>query len=246
MHAQSDQSDATVEFPAVEALPVRTRRSWRLSGHRRVARPPVRRNRAIGIIAGAVLVVGGIFGSGAGLGLVVGAPALPSLSFAHPKPTGAAADAMSRSVPTRISIPAIGVTAPIMAVGLAADGTIATPPLANSNLAGWYEGGPAPGQNGPAVVVGHVDGPHGESIFYKLGKLKPGDTIQMTLTNRRVAIFSIYSVESYPKGKFPGDRIYGDYTRPGLRLITCGGAFVGGSTGYADNVVVYATLKYRG
>jgi Sortase domain len=205
-----------------------------------------RRGRLIAGAVGGLLVVCGIFGAGAGLGLVVGAPSLPSLSFAHAQPTGAAADAMERSTPTRISIPSINVSAPIMPVGLAADGTIGTPPLSNSNLAGWYEGGPAPGQDGPAVIVGHVDGPNGESVFYRLGSLKPGETVQLTLANHRTAIFSIYSVEAYPKGEFPGQRIYGDYTRPGLRLITCGGRFVGGSTGYADNVVAYATLKFRG
>ena len=131
---------------------------------------------------------------------------------------------MARSTPTRISIPAIGVSAPIMQVGLAADGTIGTPPLADNNLAGWYAGGPSPGQLGPAVVVGHVDGPHGESVFYHLGKLKPGQTVRLDLADRRTAVFTIYSVEYYPKGQFPGDRVYGDYSRPGLRLITCGGA----------------------
>jgi hypothetical protein len=138
------------------------------------------------------------------------------------------------------------VNAPIMQVGLAPDGTIATPPLGDNNLAAWYQGGPSPGQMGPAVVVGHVDGPRGESVFYNLGKLKPGQIIRFTLADRRTAVFTIYSVEYYPKGRFPGSRVYGDYSRPGLRLITCGGAFVGGSTGYADNVVVYASLQARG
>jgi hypothetical protein len=36
--------------------------------------------------------------------------------------------------------------------------------------------------------------------------------------------------------------VYGDFTRPGLRLITCGGRWVGGELGYADNVVVFASL----
>jgi hypothetical protein len=197
-------------------------------------------------MAGALLVFLGIFGAGAGLGLLVGAPSLPGLGLAHSRPTGVAVSPMARSTPTRITIPAIGVDAPITGVGLASDGTIATPPLANANLAGWYSGGPSPGQLGPAVLVGHVDGPDGESIFYKLGKLKPGQTVQLDLANHHVAMFSIYSVESYPKGKFPGSRVYGDYTVPGLRLITCGGAYVGGSTGYEDNVVVYASLKFRG
>jgi hypothetical protein len=225
----------------IQLAPVRTaRRRWDRFAP---SGPPSGRSYAL---FGAVLVFVGLFGVGAGLGLFVGAPVLPSLNLAHTKPTGPAATAMARSVPTRIMIPSIGVSAPIMTVGLAADGTIGTPPLADSNLAAWYSGGPSPGEMGPAIIVGHVDGPHGESVFYQLGKLKPGETVQMSLADHKTAMFSIYSVEYYPKGKFPGDRVYGDYTRPGLRIITCGGAFLGGSTGYADNIVVYATLKLRG
>lgn len=189
-----------------------------------------------------VLVFIGIFGTGAGIGLFGGTPSLPGLGLAHSKPLGPAVPPMARSTPTRISIPSIGVSAPLMTVGLASDGTIGTPPLANSNLAGWFGGGPAPGQLGPAVVVGHVDGPDGESVFYHLGELKPGQTVRLDLANHHVATFTIYSVEAYPKSEFPGDRVYGDYSRPGLRLITCGGEFVGGSTGYSDNIVVYASL----
>jgi hypothetical protein len=218
------------------------RRYWRRPS---ADRYPRRRGHYYGA-AGVVLVFVGLFGVGAGLGLFVGAPALPSLSLAHPKPSGPAAGAMARSTPTRIEIPSIGVSAPIMTVGLASDGTIGTPPLGNSNLAAWYAGGPAPGEMGPAIIVGHVDGPNGESVFYKLDKLKPGETVQMDLADHKTARFSIYSVEYYPKGKFPGTRVYDDYSRPGLRIITCGGAFLGGSTGYADNIVVYASLLIRG
>lgn len=188
----------------------------------------------------------GLFGAGAGLGQLAGAPSLPSFGLAHSKATGPAAHALARSTPTKIRIRSIGVTAPVMSVGLAADGTINTPPLNNNNVTGWYSGGPSPGQMGPAVIVGHVDGPTGESVFYQLGRMRPGDKIQVDLANHRVAMFSVYSVEVYSKGRFPGDRVYNDYTRPGLRLITCGGTWVGGSTGYSDNIVVYAQLTYRG
>ena len=188
----------------------------------------------------------GLFGTGAGLGLLAGTPPLPSFGLAHSKSTGPAAHALARSTPTKIRIRSIDVTAPVMSVGLAADGTVSTPPMNNNNLAGWYSGGPSPGQLGPAVIVGHVDGPRGKSVFYKLGKMRPGDKIQVNLANHRIAMFSVYSVEVYSKGKFPGDRVYGDYSRPGLRLITCGGKWVGGSTGYSDNIVVYAQMVDRG
>jgi len=234
--------DDTIELdPIVEPVP-RSKWAWLTPD-----RPPRRGRRAAwGGFAGMMLAFAGIFGAGAGIGLLAGAPALPSLDATHLQATGPKAAAMTRSTPTRIRIPAIRVSAPMMAVGLATDGTIGTPPLADANLAAWYSGGPAPGENGPAIVVGHVDGPKGESVFYNLGRVKPGDKIELQLADGKVALFTAYSVESYPKGKFPGDRIFGDYSRPGLRLITCGGKFVGGSTGYADNVVVYATLTSRG
>lgn len=217
----------------------------------RRARPP--RPAVVGLprrlparLIGAVFVMIGLFAVGAGLGQLTGAPALPSFGLAHSDAAGPAAHGLARSTPTKIRIQSIKVSAPIMSVGLTGDGTVSPPPLADRNLAGWYSGGPSPGQLGPAVIVGHVDGPRGESVFYRLGKLRPGDKIQVYLANHRVAMFSVYSVEVYPKGKFPGDRVYGDYSRPGLRLITCGGKYVGGSAGYADNIVVFASLIYRG
>jgi hypothetical protein len=197
-------------------------------------------------IIGAVLVFLGLFGAGAGLGQLTHVPSLPGLGSAHSAPRGSGAAALPRSVPTKITISSIGVAAPVMQVGLAANGAVATPPLDRPNLAGWYSGGPAPGEMGPAVVVGHVDGPHGASVFYRLGSVKPGSQVRIDLADHRTALFTVYSVEYYPKGSFPGNKVYGDYSRPGLRLITCGGPYLGGSVGYADNIVVYAALATRG
>ena len=57
-----------------------------------------------------------------------------------------------------------------------------------------------------------------------------------------MAVFEVNSVEKFDKGRLPVDEVYGDFSRPSLRLITCGGQWVGGETGYADNVVVFASL----
>jgi hypothetical protein len=57
-----------------------------------------------------------------------------------------------------------------------------------------------------------------------------------------VAVFKVTTVERFDKDRLPGDRVYGDYRRPGLRLITCGGRWLGKGRGYADNVIVFATL----
>jgi sortase (surface protein transpeptidase) len=134
------------------------------------------------------------------------------------------------------------VAAPIQAVGLTAAGLIEVPPLERHNTVGWYDRGPTPGQDGPAVLVGHVDTRSGPSVFAKLGQLKQGDKILVTREDRRLAVFLVDAVRSYPKTDVPADQVYGDFSRPGLRLITCGGDWIGGKTGYADNVVVYASL----
>ncbi|MFD0822242.1 class F sortase, partial [Micromonospora zhanjiangensis] len=197
-----------------------------------------RRPRWIGPLA-VVLLLFGIFATGAGLGQsaapwtwLSGGDKEPPRSFPVLKP----------SIPIRLAVKSIGVQAPVMKVGLADDGSIAVPELAKHNQAGWYDRGPTPGQFGPAIIVGHADTKTGPSVFHDLVKLRPGARIEITREDRSTAIFEVNSVEQFDKGKLPIERVYGDYSRPVLRLITCGGQWRGGSIGYADNVIAFASL----
>ena len=58
----------------------------------------------------------------------------------------------------------------------------------------------------------------------------------------QVIVFAVVSVEQFDKDAFPTDAVYGDLDHPGLRLITCGGAFDPGERSYTDNIVVFADL----
>jgi len=185
------------------------------------------------------LVLTGLFVTGAGLGLASGPISWPSLGWPD---RAEAAQALAASPPTKIRIPAIEVRAPVRRVGLAADGSIGVPPVERHNETGWFEHGPAPGQLGPAIIVGHVDSRAGPSVFHDLPRLRRGARIEVTRADRRVAVFEVTSVEHFNKARLPGDRVYGGYDRPGLRLITCGGRWLGPRQGYADNVIVFATL----
>ncbi|MFI6825253.1 class F sortase [Micromonospora sp. NPDC050187] len=186
-----------------------------------------------------VLVLLGVFVTGVGLGRSAGRPFTVLAAGAG---AGRAIDPLPASRPVSLSVPAIRVTAPVAPVGLAPDGTIAVPPLERHLETGWYDGGPTPGENGPAVIVGHADTTEGPSVFHELRRLRPGDRIEVTRHDRSVAVFEVTSVERFDKNALPGDRVYGDHRGSGLRLITCGGRFVGGSIGYADNVIAFATL----
>ncbi|SCG76355.1 class F sortase [Micromonospora inositola] len=189
-----------------------------------------------------VLVLIGVFATGAGLGRTAGPfdwaadPARPAQGDPQPE------NRLPASRPVSLSVPAIKVSAPVIPVGQARDGSIAVPPLSKHNQTGWYDRGPTPGEPGRAIIVGHVDTKSGRAVFYELGKLKPGDRIEVTRSDRSLVTFKVDTVEHFDKANLPADRVYGDDGPPGLRLITCGGDWLGGRTGYADNVIAFASL----
>lgn len=171
-------------------------------------------------------------GSGSGSG---GAPATTG-----PTASGAPATAASRAVPVRLEIPRIGVDTPVVSLGLNPDGTVAVPPIEANAPAGWYQGSPVPGQNGPAVILGHVTvGQYGNGVFYHLSQLRAGDGVAVVLRDGTTVRFTVSAVKTVSKAHFPTSEVYGNVDRPALRLITCGGPR--GSGGYPDNVIVFAS-----
>ncbi|GAA2523972.1 MULTISPECIES: class F sortase [Streptomyces] len=174
------------------------------------------------------------------------APPQPSAAQAH---TGgdnrsggrAAAPALPPSPPDRIRIPSIDVDAPLTGLGLTETGSLDVPPADRKNLAGWYEAGTTPGETGTAIIAGHVDNADGPAVFYSLGALRKGSTIEVDRRDGGVAVFTVDAVEVYDGRDFPDARVYGAAPRPELRVITCGGDW-SRTTGYQGNVVVYAHL----
>jgi hypothetical protein len=158
----------------------------------------------------------------------------------HPARAGYPPPPMARSVPLSLAIPAIRVRAKIIALGLRPDGSPAVPPLTTPFVTSWYDPGPTPGAPGAAVIFGHVDSAAvGPAVFYDLGRLRTGDLIDVTLADRRTAVFRVYGAGLYLKTDFPSLGVYG-YTRwPTLRLITCGGEFDRRTGQYLGNVVVF-------
>jgi LPXTG-site transpeptidase (sortase) family protein len=171
-------------------------------------------------------------------------PASAAASDSHVFDDASAAPAprpLPYSAPDRVRIPAIQVDAPMMPVGLDADGWVGAPPPEDPNLAGWFTGAVSPGEKGTAVVVGHVDNEQGPAVFYGLGALKKGNKVEVARQDGKTAVFEIYGLEVFAKDDFPGDRVYASKGAPELRVITCGGGF-SEQDGYEANVVAFARL----
>lgn len=144
--------------------------------------------------------------------------------------------------PFTLAVDAIGVESVIQPLGLNDDGSLEVPargPLYDQ--AGWYTGSPRPGEVGPSVLLGHVDGRGGApSVFYRLSELRAGQLVTVAREDGSQARFEVYRMEQYPKDSFPTDGVYSDTTEPELRLITCAGDWDTDTGHYRDNIVVYA------
>ncbi|GAA2653138.1 class F sortase [Paractinoplanes durhamensis] len=144
------------------------------------------------------------------------------------------------AVPVRLRIPALHVDSNVERLGLQKDGTIAVP--GRTDVAGWYEPGPRPGQPGPAVILGHVDSKTGPGIFIGLSAVRPGTTVRVDRSDGTTATFKITKVSRVPKVEFPTDLVYAPTLDPTLRLVTCGGSFDRNQGSYRDNVIAFADL----
>jgi hypothetical protein len=167
----------------------------------------------------------------------------PTTSTATPTTTSrAAAPPTTRPLrplpPVAVEIPSIGVSSRLIRLGLNPDGTMEVP--RDYGLAGWFTGGAMPGQDGPAVISGHVDSKSGPAIFYRLRELRRGDRIRVRRAAGDWLVFEVTGSARYAKAAFPTEAVFGPVTGPVLRLITCGGAFDRASGHYLDNVVVTA------
>jgi sortase (surface protein transpeptidase) len=154
------------------------------------------------------------------------------------------AKSMPASAPTRLSIPKLGVETNLQQVGLQANGQMETP--WDITVAAWYKYSPTPGQLGPSVIVGHLDGANYANmagVFYRLRELVPGDKFSVSRADGTVANFKVLSLAQVPQNNFPTQQIYGNINYAGIRLITCGGTFDSSSNHYTQNTVVFGALE---
>jgi hypothetical protein len=193
-------------------------------------------------IAGVVLILAGTVAVGVAFGSQVHAPQ-PTPSQAGVTGASSRGPWLARSLPVSVHIPAIGVDSRLLHLGLNADGTVQVPSIrTNAGRAAWYKYSATPGQIGSSVIEGHVDSERGPAVFFRLGALHRGDTIDVKLADGVTAVFRVTGVREYVKTRFPAKAIYGATNFAALRLITCGGAFDYATGHYLSSTVVFASL----
>jgi sortase (surface protein transpeptidase) len=165
----------------------------------------------------------------------------PTTSTAAPEVPSSAASVY----PKAIRIPSIKVNSgEFMNVGLNPDKTMEEPPLTFPKLIAWYKKSAVPGENGPSIILSHINGNGVPGGFAKLDSVKVGDEVEVDRTDNQVAVFKVVDTKLYPKADYPkwAAKVFGDTPTPTLRLITCSGDLGPAPIFYKSNRVVSADL----
>ena len=219
--------------------------SWPQTGY---APPPGTRvslRAGIAGLAGVLLITAGATAVGVAVGAQVHAPqpALVAAGAIGPFEGRAHGPSLHRSPPLSIDIPAIGLHSKLLHLGINSNGTIQVPSLhTRAGEAAWYKYSATPGEIGASVIEGHVDSYRGPAVFFRLGALHPGESVDVTLADGISAVFRVTGVREYAKSNFPAKTVYDTPGYAALRLITCGGTFDYSTRNYLSSIVVFAAL----
>lgn len=91
------------------------------------------------------------------------------------------------------------------------DGVLVTP---SPEHAAWYGQGAAPGQRGPAVVIGSTD-----NVFKGLDNAKRGQGLRVVRADGSQVHFIVDRVATVDARSFPTQKVYGASAEPLLRLV---------------------------
>lgn len=150
---------------------------------------------------------------------------------------------LERATPESLALPALGVDAPVVPVGLDRSRQMEVP--VDVATVGWYRPsvgrGVVPGATGTAVLAGHVNSlRQGRGAFAELSQLVVGDEVTVRLSDGQVQVWSVVSIELHPKDRLPLGELFVWDGPPRLALVTCGGTFDLRTGSHRDNIVVIA------
>lgn len=142
--------------------------------------------------------------------------------------------------PVQVVVPDLQIDESLLGLQVTPEGRMQVPESAED--IGWWTDGPAPGDPGAALLVGHVDSTEGPGVFYHLSGLQKGAEVAVRRADGVTVRFAVTGTQVFAKDDFPDDLVYRTEGKPSLHLVTCGGTFDRETGHYRDNVVVFADL----
>lgn len=140
--------------------------------------------------------------------------------------------------PQQLLIPRLGVQAPIENKGINGHNQMEAPDKPFD--VAWYPFTAKPGAGGNAVFSGHRDfAGVGPAVFWKLGQLSPGDTIQVTGVEGTRLDYQVTQSWDYTLSDIPMASVLAQGGGDQITLITCAGAY-SQAAGYDHRLVVRA------
>ncbi len=163
-------------------------------------------------------------------------------SIVLPEPPTTYATTTPLLSPETLVIPKLNLEAHIQHVGIAKSGNMAVP--TNYTDVGWYRLGAAPGEEGNAVIAGHLDNGFGfAAIFKHLSELQPGDEIIVYDATGTSAHFIVERLATYDYSAAPMEEIFGTSTDIRLNLITCDGLWDPNKKMYSKRLIVFTKAQ---
>jgi LPXTG-site transpeptidase (sortase) family protein len=140
-------------------------------------------------------------------------------------------------------IPSIGINAPIEPVGRLPGGSMAVPVRRQWDGVGWYQYGPLPGEQGSAVIDGHLDRPGGSpAVFWRLRDLHAGDLVMVVNSGGQRQSFRVIKMVAYQPANAPLQKIFKNDSGKFLNLITCAGTWIPSIHQTTLRLIVYTVL----
>lgn len=155
-------------------------------------------------------------------------------------------------VPAALSVPAIGVDAPVESRGTVEYDN----PFTGDRVAGygvpedmaatsWWSDGPQPGSGQMAVVLGHDVPGEDPGVFDDLGALQPGDAVVLrdaagTELQLQVMAAPLTGLDKATSAL--SDALNGHPDGADVALVTCGGGYDDSAGASEENVVVFAAV----
>ncbi len=166
--------------------------------------------------------------------------AFPAGAVGTAQPAAMTPAAADDQTPVRLVIGKLGLDTQIESVGKT-DGDAVVVPQAPQNVA-WYNLGVKPGEQGNAVISGHLDSQAGRAVFWRLRELKVGDIISVFDQSGSERKFAVIDSVAYAYDQAPINRIFGFDLERDLNLITCTGRWNRKLHTYEKRLVVYTRL----